>query len=135
MITMFAPAFDIFGGVLSLLITSHSLSISSMVGFISIIGISILNASILISHYIDIHRNGRTKEEAVIEASEDRFRPVLMGGLIASLGLLPTALMHGVGSQVQKPLAIVVVGGMFIDTLMILLVMPLLLKFVETNNE
>lgn len=66
---------------------------------------------------------------------KDKFRPVVMGGLVASLGLLPAAFNSGVGSQVQKPLAIVVVGGMLFGTAMILLVSPLLLRYVQTEAE
>ncbi len=135
LIALVAPAFDIFGGVISLLITGHALSVSAMVGFISIIGVSVLNASILISHYIRLRQSRETRENAVIEAAKDRLRPVVMGGLVASFGLLPTALVTGVGSQIQKPLATVVVGGMLIDTLMILLILPLLLKYVHVEGE
>lgn len=133
-ITMAAPLFAVFAGLVSLLITKESLSVSSMVGFISIIGVSVLNSSILISHYIRLTMEGINKEDAIIETIKDKFRPVLMGGFVASLGLLPASLAHGVGSQVQKPLAIVVVGGMFIGTAMILLITPLLLQFVQEEE-
>lgn len=134
LLTMVAPTCTVFGGLVSLLITDQPLSISAVVGFISVIGISIFNICIWITHYIEIYRGRRNKEDAVIEAARDKFRPVLMGGLIASLGLLPASLAHGVGSQVQKPLAIVVVGGMLIGTGIILLVMPLLFRFVRTEK-
>ena len=83
---------------------------------------------------MEIYREKRNREEAAFETTRDKFRAVLMGGLIASLGLLPASMAHGVGSQVQKPLAIVVVGGMLIGTLIILLVMPLLFRYVQLKK-
>jgi cobalt-zinc-cadmium resistance protein CzcA len=134
LLTTIAPICTVFGGLVSLLVTGQPLSISAVVGFISVIGISIFNTCIWITHYIEIYREKRNPEEATLETVRDKFRPVLMGGLIASLGLLPASLAHGVGSQVQKPLAIVVVGGMLIGTGIILLVMPLLFRFVRTGK-
>jgi cobalt-zinc-cadmium resistance protein CzcA len=134
LITMIAPLFAVFGGVLSLVLTGQSINVSSIVGFISIVGVSILNTSILVTHYIRLVIGGKGNTEAILETLRDKFRPILMGGIVASLGLLPAALGHGVGSQIQKPLAIVVVGGMFLGTVMILLFAPLLLRFVETGE-
>jgi cobalt-zinc-cadmium resistance protein CzcA len=129
-----APICAVFGGLVSLLITEQPLSISAVVGFISVIGISMFNTCIWITHYIEIYRETKDKGKATIETVRDKFRPVLMGGLIASLGLLPASIAHGVGSQVQKPLAIVIVGGMLIGTGIILLVMPLLFRFVRLEK-
>jgi cobalt-zinc-cadmium resistance protein CzcA len=133
LITMAAPLFAVFAGLLALLLVGESLSVSSMVGFISIIGVSILNSSVIISYYIRLFLEGSSREEAILETVRDKFRPVMMGGFVAALGLLPAALAHGVGSQVQKPLAIVVVGGMLVGTAMILLIMPLLLRYVQVE--
>jgi cobalt-zinc-cadmium resistance protein CzcA len=134
MLTAVAPTCTVFGGLMSLLLTDIPLSISAVVGFVSVIGISIFNSCIWITHYIEVYREKRNKESATLEATRNKFRPVLMGGLIASLGLLPASIAHGVGSQVQKPLAIVVVGGMSIGTVIILLVMPLLFRFVRLEK-
>jgi cobalt-zinc-cadmium resistance protein CzcA len=134
-LTAVAPIAAIFGGLISLLITGQPLSISAVVGFISIIGISIFNSCIWITHYIEMYREKRDKERAIQETTRDKFRPVFMGGLIASLGLFPASIAHGVGSQVQKPLAIVVVGGMLIGTIIILLVMPLLFRYVQVEKQ
>jgi len=134
LLTMVAPTCTVFGGLISLLFTEQPLSISAVVGFISIIGISIFNTCIWIQHYIEVYRERKDKEKATLETVRDKFRPVLMGGLIASLGLFPASIAHGVGSQVQKPLAIVVVGGMLIGTAIILLVMPLLFRFVRLEK-
>jgi cobalt-zinc-cadmium resistance protein CzcA len=135
LLTFVAPVCTVFGGVISLLITGQPLSISAVVGFISIIGISVFNTCIWITHYLDVYQEKKNKEEATLETTRAKFRPVLMGGLIASLGLLPASLAQGVGSQVQKPLAIVVVGGMLIGTAIILLVMPLLFRFVQVKKS
>ena len=134
LLTMVAPTCAVFGGLVSLLYTEQSLSISAIVGFISVIGISIFNTCIWITHYIELYREKKDREQATFETVRDKFRPVLMGGLIASLGLLPASMAHGVGSQVQKPLAIVIVGGMLIGTTLVLLVMPLLFQFVRLEK-
>lgn len=134
LLTIVAPVCAVFGGLMSLLITGQSLSISAIVGFISIIGISTFKTCILISHYIEVYKEKKNSQIAVIETVREKFRSILMVGLTASLGLLPASIAHGVGSQVQKPLAIVVVGGMLIGTGIILLVMPLLFRFVRTEE-
>jgi cobalt-zinc-cadmium resistance protein CzcA len=135
LLTAVAPLCSVFGGLVSLLWTGEPLSISAVVGFVSIIGISIFNTCIWITHYIEIYREKRNQEKATLETTRDKFRPVLMGGLIASLGLFPASIAHGVGSQVQKPLAIVVVGGMLIGTALVLLLMPLLFRFVQAEKK
>jgi cobalt-zinc-cadmium resistance protein CzcA len=135
LLTAIAPVCTVFGGLVSLLITDQPLSISAIVGFVSIIGISIFNTCIWITHYIEVYREKKNREIATVETTRDKFRPVFMGGLIASLGLLPAAMAHGVGSQVQKPLAIVVVGGMLLGTAIILLVMPLLFRYVRVEKK
>ena len=151
LIAMVAPLFAIFAGLLSLFITGEALSVSSLVGFISIIGVSVLNASIMISHYINLWQERkiehleyisespedtkRVKHMLIIETVREKFRPILMCGFVAALGLLPASLAQGVGSQVQKPLAIVVVGGMLVGTALILLFIPLLLEFVDRGDS
>ena len=117
--------FAAFGGILSLFLARQPISFSAIVGFISIIGISILNVSF---------EEGVRNNEAIKQAMIKKFRAVLASSITASLGLLPTALSKGIGTQVQKPLAIVVVGGMFISAIYILLFMPVLLRYVEVPN-
>ena len=134
LVVMAAPMFSVFAGLASLLVTGESLSVSSMVGFISIIGVSVLNSSILVSHFLRLTTGGMDRVQAIADTIRDKFRPVLMGGFVASLGLLPASLAQGVGSQVQKPLAIVVVGGMLAGTVMILLFTPLLLRSVQIEE-
>ncbi len=135
LLTTVAPICAVFGGLMSLLLTGQSLSISAIVGFISVIGISTFKTCILISHYLEVYKEKKNREEAIIQTVREKFRSIVMVGLTASLGLLPASIAHGVGSQVQKPLAIVVVGGMLIGTAIILLVMPLLFKFVHIEEQ
>jgi cobalt-zinc-cadmium resistance protein CzcA len=133
-LTAVAPVCTVFGGLISLLLTRQPLSISAVVGFVSVVGISTFHTCILITHYIEVYHEKKNKVEATFQTVRDKFRPVMMVGLVASLGLLPASMAHGVGSQVQKPLAIVVVGGMLIGTAIILLVMPLLFRFVHIEK-
>ena len=133
-IILTAALFAVFGGLAFLLIMGQSLSVSASVGFISILGVSILNASIFVIHYMKLHEEGLEREEAITQTASDKFRAILMTGLTASIGLLPAMLSTGVGSQVQKPLAIVVVGGMLIGTFILLMLMPALLRFVKLRK-
>jgi cobalt-zinc-cadmium resistance protein CzcA len=134
-ITMAAPLLAVFAGLMGLLAARESLSVSSMVGFISIIGVSVLNSSILVAYYLAKRRGGLGSQEAVLLTARDKFRPVLMGGIVAALGLLPASLARGVGSQIQRPLAIVVVAGMSVGMTLILVIMPLLLRFADVANR
>ncbi len=100
------------GGLLALLVTGTHLSVSAMMGFVSIFGIAVQDALLMVTYFQRLHfKEGRSVEDAAREASEKRFRPVLMTTLVATLGLLPAALSNGIGAQTQKPLAIVVIGG------------------------
>jgi cobalt-zinc-cadmium resistance protein CzcA len=100
------------GGVLALLITGTNFSVSAAMGFVSVFGIAVQDALLMVTYYQRLHdHEGLSIEEAAREASEKRFRPVLMTTLVACLGLLPAALSNGIGAQTQKPLAIVVIGG------------------------
>ncbi len=128
-----AALFSVFGGLAFLLLLGQPMSVSASVGFISILGVSILNASIFVIHFLQL-RKDIDLEEAIIQTASDKFRAIIMTGLTASIGLLPAMLSTGVGSQIQKPLAIVVVGGMFIGTLILLILLPALLRFVKCKQ-
>ena len=135
LIILTAALFSIFGGLSFLAIFNEALSVSASVGFISILGVSILNASIFVIHYLQLrHEKSMPMEEAIIQTASDKFRAIFMTGLTASIGLLPAMLSTGVGSQVQKPLAIVVVGGMLIGTFILLILMPPLLRFIKVRR-
>jgi cobalt-zinc-cadmium resistance protein CzcA len=116
------------GGVLALLITHQNFSVSAAMGFISIFGIAIQDAILVVTYFQRLRETeGHSIELAAREAAEKRFRPVLMTTLVATLGLLPAALSNGIGSQTQKPLAIVVIGGSLILAVLTRVVQPPLL--------
>ncbi|MDF0645200.1 MAG: CusA/CzcA family heavy metal efflux RND transporter [Nitrospira sp.] len=114
------------GGVLALWVRGLPLSISAAIGFIALFGIAVLNGVVLISHIGQLETDGRSTEEAVIEGSLDRLRPVLMTALVASLGFVPMAMATTMGAEVQRPLATVVIGGLITSTALTLLVIPAL---------
>lgn len=134
-IILTAALFAVFGGLSFLLFLNESFSVSASVGFISILGVSILNASIFVIHYLELINKNIEKEIAIKQTASDKFRAILMTGLTASIGLLPAMMATGVGSQVQKPLAIVVVGGMLIGTIILLILLPPLLYYVENKKD
>ncbi len=124
MLTIAGVPFAMFGGVMALFITGQALSVSAIIGFISLLGVSVMNGILVQSYYRELVSSGKTKFEAIFEAHETRMRPLLMTALSAAIGLFPAAISNGIGSQVQKPLATVVVGGMIIGPIFLLLVVP-----------
>lgn len=109
-------------------------SVSSAIGFISIMGVSIMNGTVIVTQFIKLYEEGLDKTKAIIETMKDKFKPVLMTGLVAALGLLPAAITTGIGSQVQKPLAIVVVIGMSIGTIATLILIPVILYIIPPKD-
>jgi cobalt-zinc-cadmium resistance protein CzcA len=115
------------GGVIALFVSGQPLSVSSIVGFISLFGVSVMNGILIITYYNQTkNAAGLGGLEAMAHAAEQRMRPLLMTSLAACIGLLPSALSTGIGSQVQRPLASVVVGGMLIGPVLLLLIVPAL---------
>ncbi len=114
------------GGILALYFSGLNLSVSAMVGFISLFGVSVMNGILVLRYYGRLRDEGMAREAAMLEAAETYMRPLLMVSMSACVGLLPAALSHGIGSQVQKPLATVIVGGMFLGPILILLFVPVL---------
>lgn len=112
------------GGLLALWARGLPLSISAVIGFIALFGIAVLNGVVLVSHIRQLEAEGRSTEDAVYEGAMDRLRPVLMTALVASLGFVPMALATSMGAEVQRPLATVVIGGLFTSTVLTLLVIP-----------
>ncbi|MGC8529862.1 MAG: efflux RND transporter permease subunit [Leptospirillia bacterium] len=112
------------GGVWALFLTGHHLSISASLGFLSLFGIAIQDGMILINFVTNLRREGMPMHEALVQGGNLRVRPVLMTALLAGLGLLPAALSAGIGNQAQKPLAIVIVGGVLTTIVFTLLVLP-----------
>jgi cobalt-zinc-cadmium resistance protein CzcA len=118
--------FAIIGGILALHITGINFGISGGVGFIALFGICIQNGVILITEFKHNLKNKLDLTTAIMEAVKVRTRPVVMTALMASIGLLPAALSTGIGSESQKPLAVVIIGGLITATILTLLVFPIL---------
>jgi cobalt-zinc-cadmium resistance protein CzcA len=121
----------LFGGMLALNVRGMTLNVSSAVGFIALFGVSIQNGVIMISYINSLRRHGMALKEAVIEGAHHRFRPVLMTATVAVLGLLPASISVGIGSDVQRPLATVIVYGLLFATMITLYVLPALYYLAE----
>lgn len=121
----------LFGGMSALVIRGMTLNVSSAVGFIALFGVAIQNGVILVSHINELRRKGVSLRDSVTRGTEHRFRPVLMTATVAALGLLPASLATGIGSDVQRPLATVIVYGLFAATTVTLFVLPALYYLVE----
>jgi cobalt-zinc-cadmium resistance protein CzcA len=117
------------GGVWALVLTGNNFSISAAVGFISIFGVAIMDGLLLVSYFNALRARGLPLREAILQGAEKRVRPVMMTALTAIFGLLPAALSTKIGSQTQRPLAIVVVGGMITTLFLTRYLMPVLYSF------
>jgi len=115
------------GGIFSLYLTHTPLSISAVIGFIALIGISVMNGILVVGAYDALIEAGVERTAALLRACRSQLRPVVMTSMAACVGLLPAALANGIGSQVQKPLALVVVGGILLAPILILVVLPVLI--------
>jgi cobalt-zinc-cadmium resistance protein CzcA len=118
--------FTLIGGLAALGFAGLHLSISAAVGFIAVAGISVQNGVIMVEEFMEIMRNGKSLRDSVMQGAVARLRPILMTALMAGIGLLPAALSHGIGSETQRPFAVVIVGGIISATLFTLLLLPLL---------
>ena len=118
--------FSIGGGIIALFISGLDFSISAAVGFVSLFGVSVMNGILIITYFNEVRPSGMGTIDAMAHAAEQRMRPMLMTALSACIGLLPAAISTGIGSQVQRPLATVVVGGMLIGPIILLVVVPAL---------
>lgn len=119
------------GGVVALFLTGEYLSVPASVGFIALWGIAVLNGVVLVSYIRSLREDGMSQTDAVLQGCKQRFRPVLMTATVAMLGLIPMLFSSGPGSEVQRPLAIVVIGGLITSTLLTLVVLPTLYKWFE----
>jgi cobalt-zinc-cadmium resistance protein CzcA len=127
--------FTLIGGLAGLGLAGLHLSVSASVGFIAVAGISVQNGVIMVEQFMEGMRNGRSMRESVLEGAVARLRPILMTALMAGIGLLPAALSHGIGSETQRPFAVVIVGGIISATLFTLLLLPLLFPvFTEEDS-
>lgn len=118
--------FSVIGGILALYLTGIYLSVSAAIGFIALFGQAVLNGVVMVTLFNELSERGLSAEQAVVEGALTRLRTVLMTSLLAALGLLPMALSTGIGAETQKPLAVVVIGGLVSATLLVLFVMPVL---------
>jgi len=125
LVLMMIP-FTLVGGLAGLAVSGLHLSVSAAVGFIALAGISVQNGVIMVEQIKNLMREGRSVTESVIDGAVARLRPILMTALMAGLGLMPAALSHGIGSETQRPFAVVIVGGLITATLFTLLLLPLL---------
>jgi len=126
---LFGLPFAVCGGILALYVTGLAFSVSAAIGFISLMGVSVMSGILILNGYYRVASSGLEPIEAMFHAVSEQLRPVLMMTLSACIGLLPAAVSTGIGSQVQRPLATVIVGGMLIGPIMLLVVVPALQTF------
>jgi cobalt-zinc-cadmium resistance protein CzcA len=126
--------FALIGGVFGLAITGEYLSVPASVGFIALWGIAVLNGVVLVSYIRSLREGGMSVKEAVLEGARQRFRPVMMTATVAMLGLIPFLISDGPGSEVQRPLAIVVIGGLITCTLLTLVVVPTIYHWFDEKD-
>lgn len=133
LLTLGAVPFTAASGMLALYLSGQTVSISAVIGFISLLGVSVMDGILILSYFKELRVAGQSAEDAIYNAYIHRMRPLLMTALSACIGLLPAALSHGIGSQVQRPLATVVVGGMLLGPVFLLLVVPAMRLMVLRN--
>ncbi|MGE4473434.1 MAG: efflux RND transporter permease subunit, partial [Sulfuricurvum sp.] len=127
--------FAVTGGIISLFFSGEYLSVPASVGFIALFGIAVLNGVVMVSYFNTLLKNGCSIDDAVRIGATRRLRPVLMTAFIAALGLLPLLFATGVGSEIQKPLAIVVLGGLVTSTILTLLILPPAYKLLYKKDK
>ena len=123
------------GGSLALLLTHTNISVSSSVGFLALFGVSVQTGVIMLEYINQLRARGYTLEGAAIEGAVLRLRPIMMTMLVATLGLLPAALSHGIGSDSQRPFAIVIVGGLMVDLIMSIFLLPTLYVWIARDTD
>ena len=127
---VFSNVFDLaVGGIWALYLTGTNFSISAAVGFVSLFGVAIMEGLLMISYFNALRAQGLEVNEAIVQGAAKRVRPVMITAMTAILGLLPAALSSKIGSQTQRPLAIVVVGGMMMTLFLDRYLMPVLYTF------
>jgi len=123
------------GGLLAMRLTGTNFSVSSMLGFVALMGVAVQTSVILYSFINKLRLEGRTIQEATLEASVLRLRPIMMTALVACFGLLPAAMSTGIGSDSQKPFAIVIVGGLASRLLLSIFLSPVLYALVAKDGD
>jgi heavy metal efflux system protein len=135
MLILLNVPFAAIGGILALPIAGLTLSVSALVGFIALFGVSVQNGVLLVERIRDLRRAGTPLDRAVREGALSRVRPVVMTAAMAALGLLPAALSHGVGAETARPFAVVIIGGLVSATVLVLLVLPVLYPSFEREAD
>jgi cobalt-zinc-cadmium resistance protein CzcA len=123
------------GGLLALLVTHTNISVSSSVGFLALFGVSVQTGVIMLEYMNQLRVRGRSIEESAVEGAVLRLRPIMMTMLVATLGLIPAAVSHGIGSDSQRPFAIVIVGGLISDLVMSIFLLPTLYVWISGQND
>lgn len=123
------------GGILALWLTGTAFSVSSGIGFLALFGVSVQTALVYISYVNELRRSGTSVAEAVREGAILRLRPIMMTALVAALGLLPAAVATGVGTDTQRPFAIVIVGGLITCLAIVVFLMPALYTLVARDGD
>jgi cobalt-zinc-cadmium resistance protein CzcA len=124
-----------FGGCLALLITGANFSVSSGVGLLALFGVSVQIGVIMLEYINQLRARGYAVEQAAVEGAILRLRPIMMTMLVATLGLLPAALSHGIGSDSQRPFAIVIVGGLISDLVLSIFLLPTLYAWFARSSD
>jgi cobalt-zinc-cadmium resistance protein CzcA len=123
------------GGSIALLVTHTNISVSSSVGFLALFGVSVQTGVIMLEYINQMRASGQPIENAAIEGAVLRLRPIMMTALVATLGLLPASLSHGIGSDSQRPFAIVIVGGLMVDLIMSIFLLPTLYVWIAREHD
>jgi cobalt-zinc-cadmium resistance protein CzcA len=123
--------FALSGGIFMLWVRGLYISVSASIGFVALFGVAVLNGIVLVEHLNTLRKEGRSIGETVLQGAANRLRPVLMTALVASLGFIPMAFNVGPGSEVQRPLASVVIGGLITATFLTLFVLPTIYEWIE----
>ena len=132
---MFVVPLAVFGGMAALCIRGMTFNVSSAVGFIALIGVAMQNGLIMITHINNMRRDGSDLRNAVVKGASHRMRPVLLTASVAVLGLFPASISTGIGSDIQRPLATVIVYGLLFATIITLFILPTLYYIMERRHE
>jgi heavy metal efflux system protein len=135
LIIMLNLPFALIGGTLALYIWGTNFNISGAVGYIAVFGVSVLNGVVLVSSIRQAREEGRPLGEAIARGCEIRFRPIVVSAIVAVIGFLPAALSHGIGAEIQRPLARVVIGGLISSTILTLLVLPAVYALLARSSD
>jgi cobalt-zinc-cadmium resistance protein CzcA len=123
------------GGLLALLFTHTNISVSSSVGFLALFGVSVQTGVIMLEYMNQLRSRGHSIEESAVEGAVLRLRPIMMTMLVATLGLIPAAISHGIGSDSQRPFAIVIVGGLISAMAMSIFLLPTLYVWIARDRD